>query len=205
MEKNNLDKNSVLVSGHVRDFKYGFTCGNLKFYKCTLDLKRISGTVDEIPVVIPESKLTPDFNYEGKFVEIKGEYRSVNKNGKLILHVFSDELSVCDFGEWDNNFIELSGHICRISDLRKTIKTERNIVDFILAVNRRYGKSCYIPCIAWGKDAKNLSELPLGTEVELTGRIQSREYNKKISDGKYEIRTAYEVSVKEIKEVKRDD
>lgn len=205
MLKTDLDKNSVLVAGHISGLKYDFSCNKEKFYKGTIFAKRMSDKVDKLPVVISEKRLDSEFDYEGQFVEITGEYRSVNKDGKLILYIFATSISALEYGEWSINLIDLTGYICKNPKLRKTPKTDTDITELIIAVNGRYGKNYYIPCIAWGRTAKYAAEFPIGTRVELEGRIQSREYNKKISDKKYEIRTAYEVSIKEFKEVQRDD
>lgn len=205
MLKNVVDKNCVLVAGKITGLKYDFTFCKEKFYKAKIYVNRMSDTVDELPVVIPEKIMQPEINYEGKFAEITGEYRSINKNGRLILYIYATSITAPEYGEWSLNIIDLTGCICKVPTLRKTPKQERDIADLLLAVNRAYKKSCYIPCIAWGKDAKYVSELSVGTKISLNGRIQSREYGKKISDGEYEIRTAYEVSIKEVGKVDTDD
>lgn len=204
MLKNVVDKNCVLVAGKITGLKYDFTFCKEKFYKAKISVNRMSDTVDELPVVIPEKIMQPEINYEGKFAEITGEYRSINKNGRLILYIYATSITAPEYGEWSLNIIDMTGYICKPSIYRKT-PLGRKITDVLLAVNRAYKKSCYIPCIAWGKDAKYVSELPVGTKISLNGRIQSREYGKKISDGEYEIRTAYEVSIKEVGKVETDD
>lgn len=204
MLKNVVDKNCVLVAGKITGLKYDFTFCKEKFYKAKIYVNRMSDTVDELPVVIPEKIMQPEINYEGKFAEITGEYRSINKNGRLILYIYATSITAPEYGEWSLNIIDMTGYICKPSVYRKT-PLGRKITDVLLAVNRAYNKSCYIPCIAWGKDAKYVSELPVGTKISLNGRIQSREYGKKISDGEYEIRTAYEVSIKEVGKVETDD
>lgn len=204
MLKNVVDKNCVLVAGKITGLKYDFTFCKEKFYKAKIYVNRMSDTVDELPVVIPEKIMQPEINYEGKFAEITGEYRSINKNGRLILYIYATSITAPEYGEWSLNIIDMTGYICKPSVYRKT-PLGRKITDVLLAVNRTYKNSCYIPCIAWGKDAKYVSELPVGTKISLNGRIQSREYGKKISDGEYEIRTAYEVSIKEVGKVETDD
>lgn len=204
MLKNVVDKNCVLVAGKITGLKYDFTFCKEKFYKAKIYVNRMSDTVDELPVVIPEKIMQPEINYEGKFAEITGEYRSINKNGRLILYIYATSITAPEYGEWSLNIIDMTGYICKPSVYRKT-PLGRKITDVLLAVNRTYKNSCYIPCIAWGRDAKYVSELPVGTKISLNGRIQSRKYGKKISDGEYEIRTAYEVSIKEVGKVETDD
>lgn len=204
MLKNVVDKNCVLVAGKITGLKYDFTFFKEKVYKAKIYVNRMSDTVDELPVVIPEKIMQPEINYEGKFAEITGEYRSINKNGRLILYIYATSITAPEYGEWSLNIIDMTGYICKPSVYRKT-PLGRKITDVLLAVNRTYKNSCYIPCIAWGRDAKYVSELPVGTKISLNGRIQSRKYGKKISDGEYEIRTAYEVSIKEVGKVETDD
>lgn len=171
-----------------------------KFYTFPLETKRLSGTADVINIIAREriiQHLMPD---EFTKIHVMGELRSFNnKHGegsKLVITVFAQEI-VFDDCE-DINDILLCGTICKPPNLRTT-PMGRDICDFMLAVNRRYGRSDYLPCIAWGAKAKETSYWDVGTMVELSGRIQSRQYIKLIDNEPVE-KTAFEVSVVDIRE-----
>ena len=149
-------------------------------------------------------------NDRGSYILIKGRLRSYNRHdedkNRLILSVFVMEFSLSeDVGvECDLNSISLDGYICKEPKYRET-PLGREIADVFLAVNRRYGKSDYIPCICWGRNARYVSTLEAGTHLKLSGRIQSREYEKKLADGTIDVRTAYEVSVSKIEVVEGEE
>ena len=138
---------------------------------------------------------------KGDFVEVKGEYRSYNRlegqKSKLMLHFFAKEFNILE-EERNENEVKLVGFICKEPIYRKT-PFEREICDVLLAVNRaNYGKSDYIPCILWGRNARFIAEQGIGCKIEIVGRIQSREYTKKFENGQSEVKTAYEVSCQSI-------
>lgn len=171
-----------------------------RFYTFPLETKRLSGTADVINVIAREriiQALAPD---EASKIHVYGELRSFNnkrgEGSKLVITVFAQELlfDECE----DMNDIALHGTICKAPNLRTT-PMGRDICDFMLAVNRRYGRSDYLPCIAWGATAKEMAQWAVGTVVDLTGRIQSRQYIKLI-DGEPTEKTAFEVSVVDIRE-----
>lgn len=170
------------------------------FYEFKVDIERLSGIKDTIPVTISERTLANSSVEVGKFVKVCGEYRSYNKltgeKSKLVLHLFAKEMEMG--GEEFQNEVRLTGFICKTPIYRKT-PFDREICDVLLAVNRtNYHKSDYIPCILWGRNARFISQQNIGCKVELVGRIQSRQYNKVLENGEVETKTAYEVSCQRI-------
>ena len=168
------------------------------FYDLKLQVPRLSEEFDTIPVTISE-RLLNGANM-GDFLSIDGQFRSYNKQldgkSKLVLTLFAKEL--VDFDEDQNsNTISLSGFICK-PPIYRTTPFGREICDVLVAVNRAYNKSDYIPCIAWGRNAKFVKNLNVGDKINLTGRIQSREYQKKHEDDSVETKTAYEISIASI-------
>lgn len=178
-----------------------------KFYKTVLQVNRKSSVCDEVPVEISERALGYEFMVEGVLVEIEGDVRTRNieADGKRKLHVcvFVDEVFPA---EEDKNVNEVgfTGTICREVHLRKRTSGWK-VADMVLAVNRLCGKKIknyYIPCIAFGRNAEYVANLPIGTTLEIEGRFQSREYNKKLENGEgLELKTAYEVAIKSLKNV----
>lgn len=192
-----MENDRVFLTGHVvEEFVYNHASRDKRFYKGMISVIRDSGTKDIIPVIISEKLLEKGKKYEGMHIALSGEYRArnIHREGKtkLDLFVFVKEIKE-DVGIMNENRIELRGYICKEGSFRIT-SLGRKICDFILAVNDRYGRSYYIPCIAWGKYAKKVAALQVGKEISITGRIQSREYKKRLSEGGYEVRVAYEVS-----------
>lgn len=173
------------------------------FYNFIIRIKRLSDITDNIVVTISEKLLGIVEIVPGKEVEISGQFRSYNNyNGegnKLILTLFVHDIKEVDeFSDTDNpNKIYLNGYICKLPVYRTT-PFGREITDIILAVNRPHGKSDYIPCICWGRNAKYASTLQVGDNIEVTGRIQSREYQKKTDNGESLTKTAFEVSISKI-------
>lgn len=165
------------------------------FYQFSMDINRLSGTTDCINVISREQLLRDLEVGENKKLCVVGELRSFNnrigKGNRLVITVFARELSF-EGGE-DTNLVELEGVICKPPNLRTT-PMGREICDLMVAVNRRYGRSDYLPCISWGKLAKDASLWPVGTRIILSGRAQSRRYIKNFDDFSIE-KTAYEVSV----------
>lgn len=167
-----------------------------KFYDVMLSVRRLSDRHDEIPVTVSDRLMQDMPLAPGDTVGVSGQLRSYNKQtegrSKLVLRIFAREL---DDGESDTpNRIELEGFICK-PPVYRTTPFKREICDMLLAVNRAYNKSDYIPAIAWGRNARYAGEFAVGDKVAVTGRIQSRVYQKTLPDGSVEDRVAYEVSV----------
>lgn len=170
-----------------------------RFYDVVLGVKRLSDKTDEIPVTVSDRLIGERFPAPGERLGVSGQLRSYNKQAegrsKLILRVFAREL---DDGEAEApNRIELEGYVCK-PPVYRTTPFGREICDMLLAVNRAYNKSDYIPAIVWGRNAKYAGEFAVGDRVAVTGRIQSRTYQKTLLDGSTEERVAYEVSVSQI-------
>lgn len=196
-----VQNNSVTLIGEiVSSFTFNHEVFGEGFYSVDLAVKRLSEQVDIIPLIISERLVDVKLNYAGSTMKVKGQFRSYNQFGenskRLILSVFVREVMFLDeFTDYTkSNFIKLNGFICKPPVYRKT-PLGREIVDLLLAVNRPYGKSDYIPCIAWGRSASYASGFSVGTRLEISGRIQSREYEKRLSETEIVTRTAYEVSV----------
>lgn len=173
------------------------------FYMVDILVKRLSNSSDRIPVMISERLVDVTQDYQGEYIQILGQFRSYNrheeKKNRLVLSVFAREIS---FVEEENdkmktNQIFLDGYICKMPVYRKT-PLGREIADMLVAVNRPYGKSDYIPCICWGRNARFSSTFEVGGHVQVWGRIQSRDYMKKLDGDITEKRTAYEVSVSKL-------
>ncbi len=191
------DDNEARLVGIVSDnLEYSHEVHSECFYKVKVSSERISENKDEIIVTVSE-RLIKDMDLDiGTKVEIKGQFRSYNnysgEGSKLILTLFAREIGYTN-SECDNE-IYLNGYICKPAIFRTT-PFGREIADILLAVNRAYGKSDYIPCIAWGRNAKFAESLPIGTNIKIWGRMQSRKYQKKLDEETVIERTAYEVSI----------
>ena len=167
-----------------------------KFYDTTVSVERLSGQSDVIPITVSD-RLMEGQNFEiGNLIGLIGQFRSYNKivdgKSKLVLRVFVRELCECD--ENAPNVIELEGYVCK-PPVYRTTPFKREIADLLIAVNRAYNKSDYIPAIAWGRNARYASTFDVGDKIHLVGRIQSRIYQKSLDDGTIEERVAYEVSI----------
>ncbi len=171
-----------------------------KFYELNFEVKRLSDATDIIPVIVSEKILSCNNFSLGQTVAIRGQYRSYNaqidSKSKLVLNVFVREVVAPD-ETLNPNIIELTGYICKPSIFRVT-PFKREICDVLVAVNRAYNKSDYLPCIAWGRNARYVKNLEVGEKVNLVGRIQSRQYQKRLEDGSVVCKTAYEISVSQI-------
>lgn len=182
-----------------------------KFYRFYIEVDRLSGMSDKIPVIISERLIdVSDFGI-GKLIKLHGQYRSYNQineagKSKLILSVFVKDIETENLDEKTRmtNELTLIGCMCKPPIYRKT-PLGRDIADILVAVNRAYNKSDYIPCILWGRNAKFCQSLGIGTNIKLEGRIQAREYEKKYEDGTVEKRVAYEVSVSKFEEYNKED
>ena len=193
------ENNTALITGEICSppvMSHSFKGEN--FYNMTVKVKRLSDVYDYITVTVQEN-MVPGLE-EGKAVTVSGQYRSYNNysgvGNKLILTLFANEIT--DETETENpNTIYLNGFICK-QPIYRTTPFGREITDIIVAVNRNLGKSDYIPCIAWGRNAKYAAGLNVGDNIEVWGRIQSRNYKKKITEEEIVEKTAYEVSVTRI-------
>lgn len=194
----NYEKNNkVILKGKVcENPKFSHSVLGEGFYEFLLEVPRLSQENDKIPITISERLMPEDLSI-GTDLCVSGQFRSYNKiegeRSRLMLTVFAREL--LDFVEEEFfNEILLCGFVCK-EPIYRTTPFGREITDLLLAVNRAYNKSDYLPCIAWGRNAKFASDLQVGERIEIKGRIQSREYQKKLADNTTETRTAYEISV----------
>ena len=202
MNTNYSENNHLVLRGKIVSEKsYSHEIYGEKFYVFNLEVIRLSSTVDIIPITISERLLTGLDLEIGKKVAVEGQFRSYNnyenERNRLILTVFAKEISEVE-GEDDKeevtNEVTLVGYVCKKPIYRQT-PFGREIADVLLAVNRAYNKSDYIPSIAWGRNARFCQNMEVGTEVKITGRVQSRNYEKKFEDGTTQTRVAYEVSI----------
>jgi len=172
-----------------------------KFYKFCVKSKRLSDNEDALIVTAPESLLENKDICEGDKVAVEGQFRSYNNysgvGNKLVLTLFARSLETEEEFFEPYNEIYLNGYVCKDIICRVT-PFGREIADVLLAVNRAYNKSDYIPCIAWGRNARRLKDIPVGTNLKISGRMQSREYEKKINEIEMVQKTAYEVSISKV-------
>jgi single-stranded DNA-binding protein len=170
------------------------------FYYLTISVPRLSGAEDLLPVTISERLLEDQALQPGMMLAIDGQIRSYNKvidgAGRLLITAFAQRLVEVD-AQRNPNMLQLTGTLCKPPAYRTT-PFGREIADLMLAVNRAYGKSDYIPCITWGRSARFASRLHVGNRVRLTGRLQSRTYQKQLPDGGVVEKVAYEVSVSQV-------
>lgn len=199
-----IENNQVIIMGKViGDFTFSHEIFGEGFYMLDVEVARLSESCDIIPLMISERLIDVEQDYKGAYVCVSGQFRSYNrheeKKNRLILSVFVREIEFIDELEESSktNQIYLDGYICKEPVYRKT-PLGREIADVLLAVNRPYGKSDYIPCICWGRNARYASAFQVGGHVLIWGRIQSREYVKRISEEETEKRTAYEISVSKL-------
>ena len=191
------ENNYVRVTGCVDEFVYDHTAYDERLYSSFVHSQRRSGTVDDIPVIASEYLVKKD-DFDGKYVEIDGEFRSMNMEvegkSKLILQIFAKNIRTTQEKADDENKIVLNGFVMKKPVYRIT-PSGREITNMLIAVNRPRWRSDYIPCVCWGRSAKWAEDLTVGTTISIEGRIQSRTYVKKLSDEEREVRTAYEVSI----------
>jgi len=215
LNTNYLENNQLILVGKVTsDKRLSHEIYGEKFYIFDLSVPRLSGNADIIPITISERLLLEDNLDVGKNIIIEGQFRSYNsyenERSRLVLTVFAKEIKFAENQEEDfvpskentSNEVILDGFICKKPIYRKT-PFGREISDILLAVNRAYNKSDYIPCIAWGRNARFCENMPIGTEVRVIGRVQSRQYEKKYEDGTSENKVAYEVSVASLEVIDR--
>ena len=197
MSYEQMQNNQVYLSGQIASApEFSHEIMGEKFYDTTVSVERLSGQSDVIPITVSD-RLMEGQNFEiGNLIGLIGQFRSYNKivdgKSKLVLRVFVRELCECD--ENAPNVIELEGYVCK-PPVYRTTPFKREIADLLIAVNRAYNKSDYIPAIAWGRTARYASTFDVGDKIHLVGRIQSRIYQKSLDDGTIEERVAYEVSI----------
>ena len=204
MSEKVMENNRVTVIGTiVSDFTFSHAVFGEGFYLVDLSVSRLSEQADVIPLMFSERLMDVTRDYRGCTIEADGQFRSYNRHegvkNRLVLSVFVREVQFLEeFTDYTKtNQIFLDGYICKEPIYRKT-PLGREIADLLVAVNRPYGKSDYIPCIAWGRNARFASGFSVGTRIQIWGRVQSREYTKKLSETECEKRTAYEVSVSKL-------
>ena len=207
MVGNILESNMVTVCGKVvTEIEFSHEVYGEGFYSFLLEVPRLSDSFDYIPVTISERLVNKDKLIVGTIVEVDGQFRSynsyTNEGNKLLLTVFARDISFLeDIRQSKNpNQIYLNGYVCK-KPIYRTTPFGREIADILLAVNRPYNKSDYIPCIAWGRNARFSQHLEVGTNIRLWGRVQSRSYQKKLENGDVVTKTAYEVSISKMEDI----
>ena len=207
MSEKMIENNKVSVIGEiVSGFTFSHEVFGEGFYMVDVAVNRLSEQADIIPLMVSERLLDVHQDYSGSTIEALGQFRSYNHHegvkNRLVLSIFAREVRFMEeFTDYTKtNQISLDGYICKPPVYRKT-PLGREIADILLAVNRPYGKSDYIPCISWGRNAHYASGLEVGDRVRIWGRIQSREYMKQLNGTESEKRIAYEVSISRMEEV----
>ena len=231
MNTNYAENNCATLIGKVAsDKRLSHETFGEKFYLFDLEVMRLSDIADIIPITVSERLLTNFDLSIGNQIIVDGQFRSYNnyenEKNRLVLTVFAKDIQEYDkvkeqeeIEEKDDetdeeettekkgevtNEIVLIGYICKKPIYRQT-PFGREIADILLAVNRAYNKSDYIPCIAWGRNARFCQNIEVGTEIKITGRIQSRTYEKKFEDGTTETRVAYEISIASMEVIEESD
>ena len=202
-----IENNRVSILGEiVSEFRFSHEVFGEGFYIVDVAVSRLSDMYDTIPLMVSERLVDVTQNLKGKLVEASGQFRSYNRHegtkNKLVLSIFVREWQIVEenLEAGKTNQIFLDGFICKAPVYRKT-PLGREISDLLIAVNRPYGKSDYIPCIAWGRNARFASTFEVGGRIQIWGRVQSRDYVKKLSEEETEKHTAYEVSVSKLEYV----
>ena len=207
MTDNIIENNQAAIIGRIdAEFTFSHRLLGEGFYTTKVIVNRQSESCDCIPVMVSERLVNVLGNYKGKYVEIVGQFRSYNRHepehNRLILVVFAREIRFLNKVEkfQQVNDIFLNGYVCKTPVYRKT-PMGREITDILLGVNRPYCKSDYIPCICWGRTARYAASLEIGGHVLISGRVQSRNYIKRIENDKAVQRVAYEVSINRLESV----
>lgn len=202
-----IENNKVSIIGEiVSEFRFSHEVFGEGFYIVEVSVNRLSDMTDVIPLMVSDRLVNVKENLVGSLVEAAGQFRSYNRHegnrNKLVLSIFVREWQIVEENPMSGktNQIFLDGFICKAPVYRKT-PLGREISDLLIAVNRPYGKSDYIPCIAWGRNARFASSFEVGGRIQVWGRVQSREYVKKISEEETEKHVAYEVSVNKLEYV----
>ncbi|SHH90754.1 single-stranded DNA-binding protein [Sporanaerobacter acetigenes] len=210
-----IDTNMVTIVGKiVSEKEFSHEMYGEGFYSFSLEVPRLSESVDILPVTISERLIVNMDIRKGRYVLVEGQLRSYNRyidnSNKLVLTVFARDIYMTEDDEElkellkKPNEIYVDGYICK-TPIYRTTPFGREITDLLVAVNRPYNKSDYIPCIAWGRNARFCQRLLIGDHVRLWGRIQSREYQKKLNNGEIISRVAYEVSISKLEYIKNDN
>jgi single-stranded DNA-binding protein len=199
-----IENNQVVIMGEIiGDFEFSHEIFGEGFYMVDVRVERLSDSNDIIPLMVSERLINVEQDFKGQYIMVSGQFRSYNRHeerrNRLVLSVFAREIDFIDAlpENTQTNQIYLDGYICKEPIYRKT-PLGREIADLLLAVNRPYGKSDYIPCICWGRNARYAGGFVVGERCAVWGRIQSREYMKKISEEQIYKRIAYEVSVSKL-------
>ena len=202
--RNEYETNHMIASGRITaPFQFSHEIRGEGFLKTNLEITRSSGINDVIPLVISEQLLDFNQDFSGKAVSVEGNFCSYNKHTKegsrLLLFMNVRRLEILEHlpQKAMENHLFLDGHICRQPIYRVT-PFGREITDILLAVNFSDKKSAYIPCICWGLSAKCASKFQVGNRIQVVGRVQSREYKKTLENGDFILKTAYEVSIKQM-------
>lgn len=211
MQEKTLENNKVSVTGEVvGKFTFSHEVYGEGFYLTSILVDRLSDQTDEIPLMVSERLVDVNRDYSGNRMEATGQFRSFNRHegnrNRLVLSIFAREVSFPEerVDGTKTNQIYLDGYLCKPPIYRKT-PLGREIADLLIAVNRPYGKSDYIPCIAWGRNARYASGFEVGSRIRVWGRVQSREYTKKLDEEQVEKRIAYEVSVSKLEFVEQGE
>lgn len=209
-----IETNSVTLVGKITsDLEYSHEMYGEGFYVFNVEIPRLSEQSDALPITISERLLVGLDLTKGNYISVEGQLRSYNRysngNNKLILTIFARDLYLPNEEEVTAllkkpNEIYLDGYICKAPNYRTT-PFGREITDILLAVNRPYNKSDYIPCIAWGRNARFCQKLEIGDHIRLWGRIQSRSYQKRTQEGSVLNKTAYEVSISKLEFIRDDN
>ena len=201
--------NIIHLRGQIcQSLQFGHELFGEQFYVTTLRVPRLSGAEDFLPITISERLLIDEPLTAGSMLCMEGQLRSYNKviegAGRLLITAFAQRILNCEEDEENPNRVQLTGALCKPPSYRTT-PFGREIADLMLAVNRSYGKSDYIPCICWGRNARFAGNLEIGSRIQLIGRIQSREYQKRVSENELIRRVAYEVSVNKLEFHEKDE
>ena len=202
MVGNIIENNMVTISGKiVSNAEFSHEVYGEGFYFFILEVPRLSDSSDKIPVTVSERLIDRQKLEIGKVIEVEGQFRSYNnfnnnQGNRLILTVFAIDINFLEDEKKikNPNQIFLNGYVCK-KPIYRTTPFGREITDILLAVNRPYNKSDYIPCISWGRNARYSEGLVVGDNIKVWGRIQSREYQKKAESGDVIVKTAFEISV----------
>ncbi|NYB74862.1 single-stranded DNA-binding protein [Sedimentibacter hydroxybenzoicus DSM 7310] len=214
MNDKQMQSNYIRIVGKINSkLDFSHEVFGEKFYEFIMEVPRLSDARDLLPVIISE-RLINDIDMSiGKDIVIDGQFRSYNRyedtSNKLLLRVFVRDIIIPEDDELEElirhpNEVFLNGYLCKETKFRTT-PFGREITDMLIAVNRSYNKSDYIPCIAWGRNARYCEKLEVGDHIKIWGRIQSRKYQKKNENESYETKTAYEVSVTKLEHIKTEN
>lgn len=206
-QENLLKNNNIVVQGKIcSEFTFSHEVYGESFYNFFLEVSRLSDVFDILPITISERLIDKTTLPIGTLVNINGQVRSYNnfvetdKRNKLVLTIFTRDIEIVTSFENKNknpNEVSINGFICK-PPIYRTTPFGREIADILVAVNRSYNKSDYIPCISWGRNARFASKINVGDNIKLWGRMQSRNYQKKSESGELVDKVAYEISISKV-------